>query len=53
MRIGRMAARALLDATGSSLSPDRLDTLPTGDLFRPTGLPPRLRITTVADTTRA
>jgi NTE family protein len=49
---GRMAARALLEATGGNLVPDQHLT-PASDHFRPTGLPPRVRIAPFAETTRA
>jgi NTE family protein len=49
---GRMAARALLDATGGNLVPDH-DAVPLADHFRPTGLPPRVRVAPFAETTRA
>jgi NTE family protein len=51
---GRMAARALLDATGGNLVPvGHPRGLPVMDLFAPTGLPPRVGTPPFADTTRA
>jgi predicted acylesterase/phospholipase RssA/CRP-like cAMP-binding protein len=49
---GRMAARALLDATGGNFAPDR-HLVPLADHFRPTGVPPRVRIGPFTETTRA
>ena len=48
---GRMAARALLEATGGDLVPNHR-RFPAADHFRATGMPPRVRVAPFAETTR-
>jgi NTE family protein len=48
---GRMAARALLEATGGDLVPGAR-RFPTADHFRATGMPPRVHVAPFAETTR-